>query len=129
MTMPYIVMTKRPDQAAHEDRFYEDNDDLVITSRRAVATLDETQQEVADLVGRLSHAHYAGGDWTGRKRTVDRLLDAAFYLPEQGGTVGPLPDGTVIEVERVDDSYFDGFRPEMGSLDEAIAAYNASQEG
>lgn len=41
----------------------------IVKSRRAVATLDEARQAV------FPHA-----------------------LPESGGTVGPLPDGTVIEV-------------------------------
>ena len=58
-------------------------------TRRAVATLDEARTAVADIV---------------RQRYPDRhpktlMVRAALTMrPEQGGTVGPLPDGTVIEV-------------------------------
>jgi hypothetical protein len=58
-------------------------------SRRAVATLDEARDEVFRLWWQLD------ADSTSAKAVDDLVTD-------QGGTVGPLPDGTVIEVERVD---------------------------
>lgn len=71
-------------------------------SRRAVATLDEARHEAFVVL-----------------------------ISELGGTVGPLPDGTVIEVERVHENVIRaGSRhenPVSASLDEIIAAYNESQ--
>lgn len=75
---PYIVKTRsvRIGQSAQVRNMR----GAFVLSRRAVATLDEARMHV----------------W----RTVS--LQAAYAvsaLPESGGTVGPLPDGTVIEVE------------------------------
>jgi hypothetical protein len=83
---PYIVTTKRrlagrvnvPTADAGPQPF--GGERYRVLSRRAVATLDEARMHT----------------W----RTVS--LQAAYAvsaLPESGGTVGPLPDGTVIEVE------------------------------
>ena len=70
--MPYIITTIPAPGAFH------DNGSPVFETRTAVATLDE-----ADLyLQRLDQ-------W----QSVD-VRD----LPAEGGTVGPLPDGTVIEM-------------------------------
>jgi hypothetical protein len=84
---PYIVTTKRPnkDDAPVWDRF-----DL---SRRAVATLDEARKVCHDAVLASELPTHEVMD-----PAHDRFYDAALTLPD-GGTVGPLPDGTVIEVE------------------------------
>jgi hypothetical protein len=80
---PYIITTKRPgevfplaDQGWH-------------ISRRAVATLEGANEAVHRI------AHDLPGKW--------QITTLAKYtpLPESGGTVGPLPNGTVIEVEQV----------------------------
>lgn len=91
---PYIVTTKRrwADAASNTAG-------TQLASRRAVATLEETREVADDAV-------FAAFD-RDRKRPGDELpppymalsIDARD-LPESGGTVGPLPDGTVIEVER-----------------------------
>lgn len=60
------------------------------TSRTAVATLDEARETAHQIAG-------ASGVWV---KVRPHVWDAKG-LPEAGGTVGPLPDGTVIEVKRV----------------------------
>jgi hypothetical protein len=91
--VPYIITTTTPTGG-------EPSLSVGKRTRRPVATDDywEMQEEVAGGVQRLLDAHYASGAWEGRKAATDALLDAVYALPESGGTVGPLPDGTVIEV-------------------------------
>jgi hypothetical protein len=86
--MPYIVTTRERhpsyvDSSAPFGR---------VLSRRAVATLDEAH-DCAALVGLGAMAN---------DPPDSRLLRQTIMLriTEQGGTIGPLPDGTVIEVER-----------------------------
>jgi hypothetical protein len=74
--MPYIVTTKRQQPTGHFERTIDP------VSRRAVATLETVLQYGSDQ---------------GWRRAIVR---AVASLPESGGTVGPLPDGTVIEVEQ-----------------------------
>lgn len=103
-------------------------------SRRAVATLDEAQDYAAEMVYDVCWAWYAGRDWTGRKATINAALDAAYALPDEGGTIGPLPGGTVITVARVTDDQLRAavaYRTEgvyAIPLAEVIDAYNAAQE-
>jgi hypothetical protein len=82
--MPYIVTTKRV--SATRTTPPNDND---LLSRRAVATLEGARTSAEESV--KAHAVGLIGQW--RRQ--------AESLPESGGTIGPLPDGTVIEVERV----------------------------
>lgn len=74
--MPYVITTSIDGSGEFE-------------SRRAVATLEEAGDRVADIVTDI-----AGDGRDGRDQWDDQI--AAFT--ESGGTVGPLPDGTVIEV-------------------------------
>lgn len=78
--------------------------------RRAVATLDEARDYV----------HNAGATFS------------VAAIGEQGGTVGPLPDGTTITVEQVGWVWLWTSARDAGALihstsskDETIAAYNA----
>lgn len=96
-----------------------------IQSRRAFATLDyDARAHIRDLVVKAGVKHGT---------TSDPVTD-------QGGTIGPLPDGSVIEVERVelsqlaetlvpssDDRAVD--LVELWSYGEIIDAYNAAQKG
>jgi hypothetical protein len=77
--MPYIVTTHYP----HRD---EEEGGSAPDERTAVATLEEAREAVAQTINaaRVPNLHPAVAQY-----------DA---LPEAGGTVGPLPDGTVIEV-------------------------------
>jgi hypothetical protein len=81
--MPYIVTTKRPGYRPSRIGYL---DDMRVVSRRAVATLEDARAAAQEAC--------SGPDFMGP-------LEASL-ISESGGTVGPLPDGTVIEVERVD---------------------------
>lgn len=101
--MPYIVTTKRPAPALgtsgrmdgeeymrdHDHGAYRDGPCLGCEreagERCAVATMEEARDKV--LVEILMYAPWDG--------------DAT--ISESGGTVGPLPDGTVIEVVAISD--------------------------
>jgi hypothetical protein len=119
--MPYVVTTKRRRQGFKVCG-------MDVLSRRAVATLDEATEALD------AHMKSAGanGDW--------RLV-AICKVSESGGTVGPLPDGTVIEVERVE---WDYLRRAVGAVgrrgatndpmmvvrsDQLIAAFSAREAG
>ena len=116
--MPYVIttITRRP---LHPDDTAPTDAESV--SRRAVATLEEAR-DVWDA------ALTALGDSTGNYDSTPE------DMPEPGGTVGPLPDGTVIEVEPVDwmrIAHDAGRMVPVGANPraerEAIDAYNAGQ--
>lgn len=127
---PFIVTTK-PDacpEGVEDCR-------CVGQSRRAVATLDEARDAARDRVGPLGsfEAVRAAPSWQ-----VD-ALDTITELLESGGTVGPLPDGTVIEVAPVhsgdlwdsldaDTRAFMRCRRDL-NIHKIIDAYNHTQEG
>lgn len=84
--MPYIVTTKRPGKYGPQHYAHEaDRRDL-----RAVATLEEA---------RVAMWHAVPACDCKVACEYEAACAKAFRLPESGGTVGPLPDGTVIEVE------------------------------
>lgn len=71
-------------------------------ARRAVATLGDAWQAAGEAID------HAWGPYAPRPTTS--ILDdakhydfraAALRIPESGGAVGPLPDGTVIEVAQI----------------------------
>jgi hypothetical protein len=73
----YIVTTHRPTLVTYTPpkRHTE-------ISRRVVATLDEA----------LTEARASASSWSGEAH------DQLHAIPKSGGTIGPLPDGTLIEV-------------------------------
>lgn len=73
---PYVVTTKRPNCSQGARCTH------ATVARRAVATLEEAKTTILDMPG-------------------CRWLDAVALINESGGTVGPLPDGTVIQVEAI----------------------------
>ena len=91
--MPYIITTRatgrRPNDnplgmwAAMANQGQLKNE---VVSRHAVATPEEARE----------HVHKLGADY-GAMAHLDCILDGTSHLP-----IGPLPDGTVIEVARVD---------------------------
>jgi hypothetical protein len=83
-TRPYIVTTKRRKMAV----MFPPRMDVVY--RRAVATLEE-REVTPKLREMLPHEHPA--------RLIAIAAEIA-RMPESGGTIGPLPDGTMIEVEQ-----------------------------
>lgn len=132
--MPYIITT-RESREAYERRRARDPGayrQQGIT-HQAVATLDEAREAVMDVAGVPSDL----GTWDEPESAHWWTLECA-RLPDHGGTVGPLQDGTVIEVERVEtmqlyrranlplpDLAFR--RTEAQHIRDAIDAYNAAQ--
>jgi hypothetical protein len=127
--MPYIIIT-RPRYA----RVAREPEPAI---RTAVATLGEAHNAVHGIVHeayRLAYPlkpHGLGGEHSDAQRAHRWHNVDVSKLPESGGTVGPLPDGTVIEVRSVpwagsDGMYalagWDGISPNFG---DPIAAFNA----
>lgn len=101
---------------------------LEATFRCAVATLEEARKAAARKIMEQDSpfGHYD-------ERMAMAVERVTRETSEAGSTVGPLPDGTVIEVERVDEQELwsrlgepEGYRE--GDVGELIAAYNAAQE-
>jgi len=80
--MPYIITTHTRKDAIERSVGLAPR-----PSRRAVATLEEARDVAEDAV-----------IGEGRFDNDEAFLAAIVALPESGGTIGPLPDGTVIEV-------------------------------
>ena len=120
--MPYIITTKPSMLHSHID--------TPGVTRTAVATLEEMRQKA---FGAIDRASKMDRDMNSDEQRADRgfRLAVRFDL-DDGGTVGPLPDGTVIEVQRVLWSALerDGGTfypvPENHAAD-IIAAFNAVQ--
>lgn len=153
--MPFIVTTKRPGHDTFEaysqggtgvlrvckcgtqsDMAENDGNCPYAVSRRAVASLKEARELVTHIVLGVN----APG--TGlRSREASRLHPdarqvvwfdlraAANKIPESGGSVGPLPDGTVIEVEAKDKFYLADVVPHGRYMTKAelIDAFNARE--
>lgn len=115
--MPYVITTRRYDDPyAHDPA-------LLDLSRVAVATLAEARETVGLILDEQDQSRWPAE------------LNPYAPVPESGGTVGPLPDGTIIEVTHVK---WDELREDLrsrsipltydyGHAAEAIcAAFNAS---
>ena len=90
--MPYIITTKPSMLHSHID--------TPGVTRTAVATLEEMRQKA---FGAIDRASKMDRDMNSDEQRADRgfRLAVRFDL-DDGGTVGPLPDGTVIKVERAE---------------------------
>jgi hypothetical protein len=98
--MPFIVTTKRPYKRAEVQVLRARGEhgpiaNMRIVSRRAVATLEEARSVCR---GTVHETHVNGAP-------VDEPWVQTDALRESGGTVGPLPDGTVIKVEPQADDF------------------------
>lgn len=89
---PYIVTTKLSAAIPSSKPCERPYDAL---SRVAVATLGDAQGRAHDVVFRVE----SEASDEGPIKAFDQAYETLLRLPESGGTVGPLPDGTVIEVE------------------------------
>lgn len=91
---PYTVTTTAPnDVIPHPDV------ERMILSRHPVATLDEARRAAAESVfEHIGHEENLG--YRRRPLSTPGFVAECHALPEQGGSVS-LPDGTVIEVEKV----------------------------
>ena len=126
--MPYIVTTKEPVHHPGEAVTIREGDYVPPRGRHAGGSQGATGSVQADLNDYASTSA-TDGDY-------DRVSDQLQTLPESGGTIGPLPDGTVIEVkqwrEEVACAWAHFYGPDgvsrWSDLDEVIAAYNAAQE-
>jgi hypothetical protein len=87
--VPYIVTTW-PECLACLDPGTNPHHVAPPLSRRAVATLEV--EPLADVLRPLLRHSLKALQW------VD-MMNTLTALPESGGTVGPLPDGTTIQVE------------------------------
>ena len=104
--MPYIITTRR--RTSTPEGF-----DPPLT-RRAVATLEEARGYAAEQVrGALG----VRKSWSIRKPEA-----LALGLPEHGGTIGPLPDGTTIEVTPVCWNWIIGAAEDAGVDTDAVHA-------
>lgn len=116
--MPFIITTTSPNGSFHGE----------ITSH-AVGTIEEARDYVLEDIGISEPDTWAEHD------AIQASID---NLPESGGTIGPLPDGTTIEVSLA--TYDDlrasanlvgielyGLRDER--RDQILDAYNTRQEG
>lgn len=110
--MPYIVTTRKPYPYKAANAV---PPDATIDTRTAVATLDDAR----------GHARVSLGGALGWQVVEHRT--AIDELPESGGTIGPLPDGSMIEVRPVDGMTLRGLvqAPAVWTLDETLAAFNA----
>lgn len=94
--MPYLITTTTPDEGTPNAEFYESYAHAV--TRRAVATLDEALFQVDAMLDHWDDTEH------GSERDI-WIRSLRTMVPEQvgmsGGTVGPLPDGTVIEVAQI----------------------------
>jgi hypothetical protein len=118
--LPYIITTSTPDDVVpHESgvRFAID--------RTAVATLDEARDvanaandDACERIHAEREAYEGLADFESAAATIDDL-------PAEGGTIGPLPDGTVIEVRHVEPETIARYADvPFTDLDAVIAAYN-----
>lgn len=122
--MPYIIAITRPGKhlSGMDEAEY-------APSRRAVATLGEARTIAYDAIEERVAPIPDGV--AGFTRSVD-------HLSEPGGTVGPLPDGTVIQVEPttvsdIADTFsmdtFNAMNHDGASEADWIDAFNAREAG
>lgn len=109
--MPYVVCINRPGCLPEADP-------------TAVETIDEAREVAQDAV-RMSSQDAPDGEGYGSS------FEQAYTLPETGGVIGPMPDGYVIDVQRVEWSalpMFDTHRPDVYRSNRAavIDAYNGA---
>ena len=124
--MPYVITTTADDPHVGVPM-----GERVTVARRAVATLDDARDAVASYVG-----DYDAGSFNAHCR-ADDIESQVAAVAGSGGTIGPLPDGTVIEVQRVCWGWIIGCAEDLGIDTDAVYAdhgdigimdaYNAGQ--
>lgn len=118
--MPFVITTKRPQSQIEPQITWH-------VSRVAVATLEEARQACIKIVQPYADAESK----TVALGPVARICLSLMRKDWSGGTVGPLPDGTTIEVEAI--SWADlresaGLDRDGFTLDtQTIAAFNARE--
>jgi hypothetical protein len=126
--VPYIITTRHPRRTV-----WEGTRSKVVTepppTRTAVATLEEARDRVHEAI-----RHHDGSYTLAVMNQMGAVFgDNPFRTPDHtdGGTIGPLPNGTVIEVHEMSyediDAIPDG--PQLladGDSAELIAAFNGT---
>jgi hypothetical protein len=115
--MPYIITTTTPRYSSlMNPRTYSSSVPRV--SRVAIATLEEMHQKAFAAIDRASKMDR---DMNSDEQRADRgwRLQVRFDL-EDGGQVGPLPDGTVIEVQAVCWNWIIGMADDRGIDTDAV---------
>ena len=141
--MPYIITTKRSRSRsgcpASQEAVLERGEDCPLCERSAVAHASEEPVVGASVAATLEEAREAAHVIVAESATAASLAvtttagwaphdDDAIALPESGGTVGPLPDGTVIEVEPSTYDDLADAAEYVGSMDDhaaILASYEA----
>src|SRR5690348_11346383 len=104
--MPYVITTRTP-YAANEVPPHMRAIPNALgprVTRRAVATLDEARGDAVEIILNVWDVHGEEGvlgpyeDFLDDARAIGSACEGCFTK----ATVGPLPDGTVIEVEQVE---------------------------
>jgi hypothetical protein len=107
--MPYITTSRKCHASDGEcECLYAESKTLLATD-----TLGKAQAKADDIVAEFFYREYADCEEL-LPRTYYDLSQKARELPESGGMIGPLPDGTLIEVYRVS----------WSELERIIDAYN-----
>lgn len=103
--MPYIITTRPAADPPNEQHGVK----AEVLSRRPVATLDDAQWAVMLTIAQQNWEAEGG---TGPAAATPAERDQADEaIGPDGGTIGPLPDGTVIEVELTTWATIDGLKP------------------
>jgi len=108
--MPYIITTRRPYPYKAANAV---PSDATIDTRTAVATLKEMRQHARNAVEDCAQAP----GWTPKYVAARNI---ARDLPAEGGSIGPLPDGTVIEVQAVCWNWIIGIADDRGVDTDAV---------
>lgn len=131
--MPYIIETTFPDCGIGGC----DKCARSTQTRVAVATVEQAR----DVAHNFVHAEYRamypiradgqGGEHSDAQRSHRWRNVEITKLPESGGTIGPLPDGTVIEVREMSYEDIAGIPDGAelladGDSGEIVAAFNAA---
>lgn len=122
--MPYVITTTTPGYyCMHCGPGACTTDSHSLVSRVAVATLEDARKHCLEETVR-THAWGYGSQ---------PFISASRALPESGGTIGPLPDGTIIEVRRVDNfalgmeaGLLPVDHPSMWPVADLVSRFNAS---
>lgn len=111
--MPYLITTWHNEDAAPVPVVPKPKD-----TRRVVATLGEARDRALSIVLNIEHAKQDPA----RVGTYSEADAVARSLPKEGGIIGPLPDGTVIEVTSVSWNWIIGVADDAGIDTDSIYA-------
>jgi hypothetical protein len=131
--MPYIIETSRGcGYCTHCGYGSEPSAECLhkASTRTAVATLDEAADQIEHIADAWLDGVSEGNYTVETHRQYRRIIEACHAWDESGGTVGPLPDGTVIKVRQACyveiAAAVDNKPATWGSEQAILAAFNAA---